>query len=270
MRNPPPLTPRQRFPRGLKQPEQGFRFGADTLLLGAFARSQAAKAAAGAGPARGLEIGVGCGAASFALQLRQTGAVPHITGIDIEVEMVEAARVNAKLLGLDGCFQAELCAASEHAASRPYDFALANPPFREPGTGRVCVQERAWARFEGAGGLAEFTACAARNLRQRGRFFLLHLAERLAGVLRALEDAELAPKRVLPVQGHTGQAPRLVLVEAVRGAGTGLALEAPLTLYDEGGSLTPQALEFCPYLGANPRRCTAQHAEPLANQDIQG
>jgi tRNA1(Val) A37 N6-methylase TrmN6 len=90
----------------------------------------------------------------------------------------------------------------------------------------------------------------------------VHLAERLPELLRVHEDAGLAPRRALPVQGRQGQAPRLVLLEFLRDgrsgqarqAGSGFTLLPALTLYGQDGCLTPEVAAFCPALATNPRR----------------
>ena len=277
------------FPRGLVQPAGGFRFGADTLLLSAFAarllpagRRRAAK------PLAGLDLGTGCGAASLGLLLLRPDINLVFTGLDSGLEMVDAATQNARALGLAGRYRAEL---ADVGGFRPagsgaaFDLALANPPFRTIGTGRTCAEEaRNRARFEGPGGFAAFAACAARALRPRGRLFLVHLSERLPELLRVLEDAGLAPRRALPVQGRLGQAPRLVLLECLRpepgqglgpGPGQGpkhvqcrgrpgFSLLAPLVLYAQDGGLTPEAAEFCPPLATNPRRAGVETGSALA------
>lgn len=245
---------RDRFPRGLAQPVEGFRFGADTLLLAAFAASRLKPPKRGAALA-GLDLGTGCGAASIGLLLLRPELPLVLTGIDTGPEMVAAAGENARALGLDGRFRALLADCNDYRPDAPLDFVLANPPFRVPGTGRACPdQGRGRARFEGPGGFAAFAACAARSLRRGGLFFLVHLAERLPELLAALDQSGLAPRELLPVQGAAGADPRLVLLSAVRGGRGALALKAPLVLYDAGNALTPEALAFCPHLGANPRR----------------
>lgn len=272
------------FPRGLLQPAGGFRFGADTLLLSAFAaRSLGARPIGlgrGSKPLAGLDLGTGCGAASLGLLLLRPDLDLVLTGIDSGPEMVDAATQNARALGLAGRYRAEL--ADVEDVRRPgfgpiFDLALANPPFRICGTGRASPEEaRNRARFEGPGGFAAFAACAARALRPRGRLFVVHLSERLPELLRVLEDAGLAARRALPVQGRQGQAPRLVLLDCLRrGPGrkpegaqrqgrAGFTLLAPLTLYAGDGSLTEEAAEFCPPMATNPRRAGGKAGSALA------
>ncbi len=242
---------RQRFPRGLSQPEGGFRFGADTLLLAAFA---ARHLPGGDGALSGLEIGCGCGAASLGLLLLAPGRRMALAGLDLDPDMVEAAGRNARTLGLADSFQARQGDAADFRQPG-LDLALMNPPFRIAGTGRgAATPQKQRARFEGPGGLAALLACAARCLRPQGRLFLVHLAERLPDILRHMGDQGLNPARLLPVQGSAAKPARLVLVEGVRGGRGALTLLPALTLYGPGGELSPEAAAFCPFLAVNPRR----------------
>ena len=59
-------TARALFPRGLHQPEDSYRFGADALLLAAFAAENLASLP-GAAPRKVAELGSGCGAALLGL-----------------------------------------------------------------------------------------------------------------------------------------------------------------------------------------------------------
>ncbi len=62
-----------------------------------------------------------------------------------------------------------------------FDVALANPPYRESGRGRVApAEERKVARHETAGGIDDFLRAGSFLLKDGGRFFVVFLAERLA------------------------------------------------------------------------------------------
>jgi len=247
-------TLRASFPRGLAQPEGGFRFGVDTLLLSAFAAARI-KPSRGGAPVTGLDMGCGCGAASFGLLLLRPGLPLVLRGIDTGPEMVDAANANANALGLAPRFAAQLADVEEFRAAPPLDFALANPPFRAPGTGRACPSAaRDRARFEGPGGFAAFAHCAGRNLRRGGALFLVHLAERLPEVITALAQAGVPVRELLPVQGRAEADPRLALLAAAKGGGASLTLLRPLVLYEQENALTLQALAFCPHLAVNARR----------------
>ena len=244
------LAARQAFPTGLAQPRGGSRVSLDPLLLAAFARPKR--------NARAADLGTGCGVAALALLL--THSTPKsATGFDIDPAMVDAASRNAGRLGLEGMFEArELDLKSIREAVRPesFDCALANPPYREPGTGLPCQgQERNRARFATSAGLSDFLAAASWLLANRGCLNVVFPAARLAGLLRGCLEARLAPKRLRLVHSRLDEPARLVLLECVKNAGEELAVEPPLALYEGRGEetrMTQAALEFCPFLAKNP------------------
>ena len=247
------------FPRGLEQPAGSFRFSADALLLAAFAVKSLGIAASSRSI---LELGTGCGVVSFAFLL---GLGPDariqdaILGIEKDPELVRAANRNALRLGLQPFFQA-LCAdvagIREHDDVLPEsrDIVIANPPYRNPGSGRLPRGERRTAALFATGaGLQAFLAAAAYALRNRGRFFGVFGTERLQEILEGLAQNRLVPKRLKPVYGAPGKDARMALVEARKNGRPGLAFESPLFLYGASSDpgLTKEALAFCPALACN-------------------
>ena len=275
------------FPRGMDQPEGGYRFSLDPLLLACFARVKRG--------VRLVDLGTGCGVAALAALLRHEAAgasgpstrasgapgasdapVPSDTpgvsgtsgvsgppgasalGLDIDPAMVEAARNNAARLGLDGVFQAQCGDVRDvRELFKPESFGLTllNPPYRSLDTGRACdTAERTKARFEAQGSLEDFLDGAAWLTANRGAVALVYPAEGLARLLCGLEARRLTPKRLRLVHSRIDEPARLVLAEAVKNGGAGLVAEAPLALYNGQGAATrlrAAALKFCPFLACN-------------------
>ncbi len=243
---------RRLFPRGLAQPEGGFRFGADALLLACFAAPSPGR--------RVLDLGTGCGPAGLGLLLARNDDATAVLGLDKDPDMARAAAANAELLGLSARFTA-LCRDVREIRDEPlapaqgFDLVLANPPYRAPSSGRrAATPGRDAARFETDGGLPAFAAAAAYALTTGGLLALVHLAERLAHVTTVLAAAGLEIKRLLPVAARHGAPARQMLVLARRNGRPGLRLEAPLALYEGAGPatrLSAEALRFCPFLACN-------------------
>ncbi len=248
-----PTAARAIFPRGLQQPESGFRFSADALLLACFSPAPTGTQV--------LDLGAGCGVVGFGLALRQPGI--QLTGVDCNPEMVAAARENAARLGLgQRAVFVEADAALVRDTATPLDpesfpLVVCNPPYRDPETGRNCNDAaRQQARFAGKQGLQAFVEAAAYVLCNRGRLCLVYLAERLPALLTLLRDHRLEPKRMRFVHSRADAAAKLVLVEARKNGGAQLTVEAPLVLYTAAG-LSPEAMAFCPYLACNAQRRTS-------------
>ena len=243
---------RDYFPRGLEQPESGFRFSTDPLLLACFMKTRSGD--------RVLDLGTGCGVVGLGMALQNPGI--DLRGVDVDPAMVDAARSNATLLGLDRtCFFHEDLAGIRVSGTIPpesFDMVVANPPYRDPGSGRICPESgRAPARFETRGTVRDFVAAAAYAVKNRGRVGMVFLAERLDYLLQLLREYRLTPKRVLPVHSRGGESARLVLVEARKNGGDGMVLASGLSLYCGTGDntvLTDEAVLFCPFLGCNTKK----------------
>lgn len=237
---------RAAFPRGLAQPESGFRFGLDALLLASFASLTTVRSA--------VDLGCGCGPVGLGLLLRKPEGLA-VTGLEIDPDAAGCAARNAALLGFAGSFSIAAGSVAEPKgaglAAEAFDLALANPPYREPGSGRK-PDSGLQARFQSQTGLSAFCAAASWLIRPRARAAMVFPADRLHTLLNALDAAGLAPKRLLPVYARPGREARLVLVESVKHGRPGLVLEPPLTLHPESGrEYTGQALAFCPFLACN-------------------
>lgn len=243
-------TARARFPRGLRQPAQGYRFSLDSLLLASFAGESL-----GEGASLGADLGTGCGVVALAMLLG--GGEPlRMVGVEQQRELAACARENAILLGFDERFEVISGDISSYRDSENrFDFAVANPPYRRGGQGRMNPEPgRAAARFEQEGALRTFCSAATRLLCDRAPFFVVHLPERLEDLFAALGAATLVPKRLTFVHSRADESARMVLLEARKNGGRGLAVGPPLVLYAGRGErtrMTADALAFCPHLQCN-------------------
>lgn len=105
---------------------------------------------------------------------------------------------------------------------------LANPPYREEGTGRAsphAARQRALCAPPGA--LDAFCAAACALLEHGGRFCVVFAAGRLGDLLAALERNRLGARRLRCVHTRPHKAARLVLVEARKDCAADLVIEPP-------------------------------------------
>lgn len=241
---------REAFPTGLDQPEGGYRFSLDPLLLAAFARPKK--------NVRVADLGTGCGVAALALLL-SSEAISHATGIDVDPAMTRAAAANAARLGLTDHFAALTLDVRDTRGKLPpesFGLALCNPPYREPGTGLACDGDaRNRARFATQGSLEDFLNAATYLLANRGSLCVVYPAARLDTLLVAGRGTRLTPKRLRMAHSRLDGPAKLCLVEFIKNAGDEMAVEPPLVLYRGRGErtrMTRAALSFCPFLARNP------------------
>jgi len=237
------------FPRGLVQPEGGYRFSADALLLGCFLEPPPSK-----GGARLLDLGTGSGAVALTMLCRFPSM--RVVGVDIQSEYLAAAKANAMRLGFGRAFHAlcaDILAPDVPLAAGSFDLALANPPYRQRDRGRLPpAPARLLALFEQPDTLAAFCRAAALALRPGGRFGIIFPATRLDELFRRLHDAGLVPRRVLRIHARMGSPPRLLLVEAVKAEQKEgyqpIIDERSLALHPMDKGFSAEALAFCPFL----------------------
>lgn len=229
MAAPPGIRPSIRHSRlgalCLAQPERGYRFSMDSVLLAAFASSVRGPVA---------DLGAGCGVISALLARR--GLKGPFLAVEIDPLAGECCAMNFAALGLAGrVLVHDLRQPHPALAAGSHALVVSNPPFGRPGAGRIPPDPaRARARHELELSAPELLAAAARLLKSRGRMALCAPPRRLAGLTRDLLAARLSPQRLRLVHGRVGLPAKLALIEAVKDGGEELRVEPPLIVYGEG------------------------------------
>lgn len=215
------------------QPQDGPRVMVDTVLLSAFAHIRKGENV--------LELGSATGAVTLLLALRFPEA-GRISGVEIQPDLVELAKRNAGENGLSGRVSyvcGDLRNIADFYPPETMDVVVTNPPYHEIGRNRRSAAESsATARQEVCCSLEDVLRCSKRLLRNKGRLYMVFLADRTAELFSALSGMRLEPKRIRFVHHRPGAFASVVLVEAVRAAGKGLFVEPPFFLYGENGEET--------------------------------
>ena len=184
--------------------ENCFPLSADSLALGEFCTLKPGDRVAD----------LGCGAGVLLLLCARREADLTLFGVEVDPQAAELARENLAFNGLEG----RVLAADLRDADLPKaDLVVSNPPWYPQG------QKGDRAHVEGCT-LAELCRAAAGALGAKGRFALVHKAERLADLLCALRGAGLEPKRVQFCRHAPDREPFAVLVEAVKGGRAGVTV----------------------------------------------
>lgn len=213
------------------QKKKGYRFSLDSILLAHFVRIDPGS--------KVLELGLGSGVISLILCYR-TGC--PLTGVEIQEQLAEMAARSFRINRLDHCvdiIRSDLRDIKTVLPGGGFDVVVFNPPYRRKGSGRISANdEKAHARHELSGALADFVGAADYLCRKSGRVFTIYPATRTVELIFRFRESGIEPKRVQMVHSTNRTEAEFVLLEAVKGGGEELEILAPLFVYEsgEGGS----------------------------------
>lgn len=220
----------------IRQPADGYRVGIDPLLL-------AASVTAAAGE-RVLDVGAGVGAAALAVAARVEGAL--VIGLEQDRASVGLAAANAQASGVADRAQFFICDLKSlpvRLSPGIFDHVMTNPPHLAEGKGRLPASaQKAQSTIEGDVPLDEWLQFCVRMARPKGAVTVIHRADRLHEVLKAL-DGRLGELTVYPLWPGRGsdRAAKRVLVRGRRSVNGPLRLLPGLVLHAADGAFTDTA-----------------------------
>ena len=217
----------------LIQSSEEYRFTTDAVLLANFCRDMQGKLC--------VEFGAGSGVISLLLAKKKRPR--HIVAFEIQPQLAEMMGRSVHLNDMSGVIEVVCGDLKEaHLYVRDADVVVCNPPYRKLGSGEMQLEEKlAICRHEIKCTLHDVIASASRVLNNRGSFYLVHQAERLAEIVTLCAEHNIAVKDILPVCPKPGTQPNLVLIRGVKRGEPDCKLHAPMYVTDEQGNYTPEA-----------------------------
>lgn len=212
-----------------RQPERGFRSGLDAVMLAAAVPARRGQ--------RVLEMGAGAGIASLCLLARVQGC--HITGIEIDPSLVALANRNADENGRATharFVEADVCNLPQSLRGG-FDHVLCNPPFYGEEGMRSPDMARARATHD-AGTLGVWIKVGMKRTAAKGTFTAILPPDRLGEALAALPSRGI---KLFPLWPRAGEPAKRLIVQAVQGSRTPLALLPGLVLHRSGNRFRPEA-----------------------------
>jgi len=227
-------------PLVIRQPESGYRFSIDSVLLAGFSAPHCR--------GRVLDLGTGCGV--LLLLLSRLGPdMESGVGVEIQQALCAFAERNFRENGQDrrlravrGDFRLEAPGASPGA----FDLVVANPPYGRAGHGRRNPDpQREAARHEIHCSLPELIEAAARYLAPAGRFALVLPHGRLPEARDGARRVGMRIGEMRRVHAREGAAPSRVLLLLARGTGEQPRELSPLYLHEGEGKYCPEVERIC-------------------------
>ena len=220
------------------QDPKKFCFGMDAVLLSGFARVKKGETA--------LDMGTGTGIIPILLSQRTEGK--YFTGLEIQAECAEMADRSVKYNCLEDRIQiveGDIKEAAGIFGAASFDVVTCNPPYMIGQHGLTNPHmPKAIARHEILCTFDDVASQAARVLKDRGRFYLVHRPFRLVELMAALTKYKLEPKRMQLVYPYIDKEPNMVLIEACKGGNSRIQIERPLVVYEKPGVYTKDILEL--------------------------
>ncbi|GHV44773.1 type 11 methyltransferase [Synergistales bacterium] len=223
----------------LWQPDKGPRVSMDTVLLADYVRLRPR-----ARLSSFIELGAATGAVSLMLALRFPEKF-SVLGIEIQPELEEMAHRNRSENGFGDNVSFRCMDLRDYKTFTPgaFDGVVVNPPYEETGRGRRSPSESlSIARQSDCCTTTDVMNASKWLLNNKGRFFAVFRADRMAEFLALMRSVAIEPKRLKLVYPMQGKSAGLFLVEGLKGGGLGLKIEPPLFVTDENGQYTDALL----------------------------
>lgn len=211
----------------IRQSKRGYRFNLDSLMLAHFVSLRP----------RSVNMDLGCGNGVIALVLAKRYPLTHWTGLEIQEGQASLSHKNVEQNGLDQRVEIVLGDAREvkrNFTAHSFDNVIFNPPYRKLSSGRINpLQEKAIARHEIKGSLADFLNASKYLLKPAGRVFTIYPAKRLIELVVLFRKNNIEPKRMKLVFSDAVSDAEFVLVEGRSGSREELKMEPALYIYKE-------------------------------------
>ena len=215
-----------------------FCFGMDAVLLSGFAKVKKGETA--------LDLGTGTGIIPILLKTKTNGK--HFTGLEIQKECADMAGRSVRYNHLEDdveIVRGDIKEAADIFGAASFDVVTCNPPYMIGQHGLTNPHmPKAIARHEILCTFDDVANQAARVLKDRGRFYLVHRPFRLVELMAALTKYKLEPKRMQLVYPYIDKEPNMVLIEACKGGNSRIQIERPLVVYEKPGVYTKDILEL--------------------------
>ncbi len=219
----------------LAQPAKGHRAGTDAVLLAASAPVKPGDVV--------MDVGASTGAVGLMAAAREENA--RYVFVERDSSLAELCRRNCASNGVEGQVAvADLLEKESRRAAgllpESADIVLTNPPFLEEGQARISPDKgRAAAHALPAGGLEAWLRACLGLLKPKGRFVLIHRADRLAECLASLNGIGGIELRF--VHPSADKAAIRLLLSGTKGSRAPLGILPPVILNGPDGRFTPQA-----------------------------
>lgn len=203
------------------QPEEGFRFSVDAVMLADFVKPSA----------KSKTIDIGSGSGVIAALIAKIKGYQDIDALELQENMFSCLTETVKINGLEDMVKPVLGDLRTYRPDFHYDAAVSNPPYRKESSGKIppTLTERT-ARFNETMNLDDLFGFCKSFLKSGGSLSICIDSDLLADVFVIARKNRLEPKRMRLVHPDAGTAARTALIEFRRDGKAELLIEPPLIM----------------------------------------
>jgi tRNA1Val (adenine37-N6)-methyltransferase len=207
----------------LFQPLSGYRYNEDSFYIVNFIKKIKKNSQV-------IELCAGVGVIGICL-LKKFPEIKKITFIEIEKTICEILKENIMINGYN--YKSEVINSDYRKINKSlftsFDVLIANPPYRKVNTGRINTDNlRAKSRHELEGSLEEFIEISSKLLKDKGKLYLIFLAERLNELLNLMTKNHIEPKIIQFVHPKRISEGKLLLIEGIKKGNAGIKILPPI------------------------------------------
>ena len=213
-----------------------FCFGIDSVLLANFVESNNIK---------NNIVDLCSGGGVISVIISQKKKYNKIYAVELQKEMYNLLKENIHINSLENEIVPLNLNIKEYISKNKVDIMVCNPPYKEIGTGIENENSVKYiARHEKECTLNDVFKCASKNLKQRGKLYIVHKPQRLTDLIAEARKNKLEPKKIRFVYPKVNSKPSIVLIEYVYMGGNEMEVLPPLIEYTDSGEYTKEILEI--------------------------
>jgi tRNA1Val (adenine37-N6)-methyltransferase len=217
----------------IQKPEE-FCYGVDAIILADFAARGALKS-----EKVKLAVDLGTGTGIIPLVLSHKTSLERIYGIELQKDSYDRACRNTQINNLShrvNFINADVSQLIDDLKElrASFDIVTANPPYMIGGSGLINEnQAKKIARHETTANLEDFVIAAARLLREKGDFYMVHRPSRLVDICFYCRKHHLEPKELRFVAPNKKGKPNILMIHCVKYGNPELKMLDTLYIYEE-------------------------------------
>ncbi len=216
------------------QPEKGYRFSLDPVILCAHVKVT--------GSERIIDVGCGCGIMPILLANRYSHL--KIFGIEIQTDFIPFAMKNVRNHSLERnihIIHNDIQNIKTADVNGKADMIISNPPYKKKHSGRLNPNsQKAIARHEITLDIDTLFRCSKRLLNKNGKLYMIFPSERLSDLMSGMARHMFCPEflRFVHIKQNT-PAKRVVLC-AVKNSRSSCIIPPPLYIYSEDNTFSDE------------------------------